>query len=193
MADNKCWMIDNLKYRGEGGTPIEFNNTNGKYNTKNGNSTTGDNYDIRKYNNPASVSSCFMSATSYMPDGTLTGCGYLYNWYAATNGTGTYAMTSGEATGNICPTPNFKLPTSAQFTTLYNQIATAGFQRTGAWQGLYSGRWGSVLETQGTIGYGRSSTAHDASSAYDLDFTENIARPTDYSIKYYGFAVRCVL
>jgi len=48
-----------------------------------------------------------------MARNTLTHCGYLYNWYGATGGTGLASMdTDGDqATGNICPA-NFRLPSS---------------------------------------------------------------------------------
>ena len=36
--------------------------------------------------------------------------GYYYNWYAATAGTGTCSMSSGNATASICP-KGWRLPT----------------------------------------------------------------------------------
>jgi len=59
------------------------------------------------------VSNCYGGSISYMAANTLTHCGYLYNWYGATGGTGIYSMsTSGEqASGSICPI-NFRLPSS---------------------------------------------------------------------------------
>ena len=66
MQDEKCWMVDNMKYKGEGitisnigdGTEgIALNDTDGRYNTVDGTngaaiSGTGTNWDKAFYNNP---------------------------------------------------------------------------------------------------------------------------------------------
>jgi len=145
MADEKCWMTDNLKYQGptdRDGTPIQnydgaggtagstglvFRNGIGpnipipgtdSYNTINGSSTqSATNNHKAFWNNPMSNAACYsglVSGNPIMDSNTLTHCGYLYNWFAATGGTGTYDTngmdTNGnQATGSICPT-NFRLP-----------------------------------------------------------------------------------
>ncbi|MFV0484621.1 MAG: hypothetical protein ACK5MU_00075 [Candidatus Saccharimonadales bacterium] len=119
----------------------------------------------------------------------------MYNWYAATGGTGTYAQsTSGtNVTGNICPA-NFRLPSSmsdgstatssgtsyaaADFAVLNASMnagalaagATtssyyAGWLPSGAWGGTYSGDWANGLGYQGSYGYFWSSTANSAAYA----------------------------
>ena len=148
MIDNKCWMIDNLKYIGntnrdgniinniDGTTGIIFRNGEGpngapsspvgsgtSWNTVSG-SDTGNNNNVNKafWNNPMSHAACYSglhSGNPTMANNTLTQCGYLYNWYAATGGTGTYGSptnTNGaQATGSICPA-NFRLPSSTSGT-----------------------------------------------------------------------------
>ena len=112
MPDNKCWMIDNLKYAGESNTDLAnsdgtygiiFNNSAGAYNTQNGQNTPIDDYNYNKafYNNPASQSYCHSSAI----DNSYTGCGFFYNWYAATAGTGVYNTSAPNinVSGSICP------------------------------------------------------------------------------------------
>jgi len=145
MVDNKCWMIDNLKYQGptdRDGTPIQnydgaggtagstglvFRNGRGPnmptsgtslYNTVDGSGTqSATNSNKAFWNNPMSYVTCYSGLNGGNPTtatNTLTHCGYYYNWFAATGGTGTYdsngMSTSGnQATGSICPA-NFRLP-----------------------------------------------------------------------------------
>jgi len=128
MIDDKCWMIDNMKYidtsitNYDSTTGMIFRNGVGPnvppsggtnaYNTINGTNTqSATNSDKAFFNNPMSSSVCYGGSTTYMAANTLTHCGYLYNWYAATNGTGTYnTSTNGtNVTGGICPA-NFRLP-----------------------------------------------------------------------------------
>jgi hypothetical protein len=212
MQDGKCWIIDNLKYRGETESSpsgdITLNNTSGQ---ENGNTS-------KVYNNPTlgvgATDSCKIDTTSAMPTlGTLTGCGYLYNWYAATNGTN---PGSGYATDSICPTSNtkFKLPRSGSVNNyadndfailngaMYGDPGTFGnddtyhqpnWIRDGTWQGLYSGYWGIGLNSQGLGATWWSSTAYDATHAYNLGFDPSGVNPANSSYKYYGRAVRCVL
>ena len=68
MQDNKCWMVDNIKYKGEGitisnvdGTEgIILNDTDGKFNTVDGTYTQStDNSDKAFYNNPMVGSYCY--------------------------------------------------------------------------------------------------------------------------------------
>jgi hypothetical protein len=145
--------------------------------------------------------------------GTLTGCGYLYNWYAATNGTNPSA---GDTTNSICPTSNtnFKLPRGGAANNyydndyailngaMYGDSGPAGdydtahqpnWIRDGAWQGLYSGYWGTGLGSQGLGGSWWSSTAGNATLAYYLYLDTGNVSPAGADFKRYGFAVRCVL
>jgi uncharacterized protein (TIGR02145 family) len=128
MADDKCWMIDNMKYLGEGLIINNYDSTtgiflrdathpgangSGQYNTINGTNTqSATNSDKAFYNTPMTNAYCYGSGASYsVRTSTTTGCGYLYNWYAATNTTGTYGLgTAGNtAQGSICPA-NTHLP-----------------------------------------------------------------------------------
>ena len=176
MQDEKCWMVDNMKYLGEGitisnvdsTTGITYNNESGKYNTVDGTDTQStENSDKAFYNNPMSDSYCYGTSIQ----SSYTKCGYLYNWYAATAGTGTYATsTSGtNVSGSICPT-GWRLPsamsdgstatgngtsyTAADFAVLNASMKAGslttgsttsyptGWQFTGAWSGVFSGYWG---------------------------------------------------
>jgi uncharacterized protein (TIGR02145 family) len=226
MQDGKCWIIDNLKYRGESGPgatdgDIELNNAG--VNSVNGSNIpeSDENWNVKRYNDPA---------IGYIPDeanrhckiddammpalGTLTGCGYLYNWYAATNGTGKYSdSTQNEnVSGSICPADNtrFKLPKSGtadsytlnDFAILNGKMYDGGsafsgnryqnWLRSGAWQGLYSGHWGGTLTNQGSSGVWWSTTSAAEADAYSLYVSANNASLASSILKYGGRAVRCV-
>ena len=229
MQDNKCWMVDNLKYAGEANTDLAnidgtyglvYNNESGKYNTVDGTDTQSTaNLDKAFYNNPMSRSYCYGTSIQ----SSYTKCGYLYNWYAATAGTGTYATsTSGtNVSGSICPT-GWRLPsgssdgstatgngtsyTAADFPVLNASMNAgslttgsttgypAGWQFTGAWSGVFSGIWGSGFSYQGSGGHYWSSTANSSVSARYLIFGSSYVDPGNSgSLKYYGFAIRCVM
>ena len=228
MQDEKCWMVDNLKYAGEANTDLAnvdgtyglvYNNESGKYNTVDGTSTqSSTNSDKAFYNNPMSASYCYGTSIQ----SSYTKCGYLYNWYAATAGTGTYA-TSTEGTnvsGSICPT-GWRLPsatsdgstatgdgtsyTAADFAVLNASMNAgslttgstsrypAGWQFTGAWSGVFSGNRSNGFGDQGSDGYYWSSTALSSTSARVLYFYSSFVNPgNNGNYKYSGRAVRCV-
>lgn len=122
MADGKCWMVDNLKYAGaETGTLAQVEGQ-ALSADKTSNSTAG-NYEVAKYVDPNTQSYCM--GTTNVPALTVTRCGMLYNWYAATVGTGNDTLkTAGEnAAGSICPA-GMKLPSSIMPTTDYGAEAT---------------------------------------------------------------------
>ena len=232
MQDNKCWMVDNMKYKGEGitinnigdGTQgITYNNTAGRYNTVDGTdstaaSGTGTNWDKAFYNNPMSQTYCFGNAiqTSY------TKCGYLYNWYAATAGTGTYNVSTNgtNVSGSICPT-GWRLPSSvsgdrdatsdgvnvsaADFPVL-NASMNVGSLTTGsdsnyyvnwqfhnAWEGIFSGAWLNYLVYQGGLGVYRASSVVSLTDVRHLYMDASQIATGNFEDKYYGYSVRCVM
>jgi hypothetical protein len=196
MQDGKCWIIDHLKYKGEGGEPIRLNNTLGKNNTINGDfyPRTDNNHNIRKYNNPALVTSVCDMDGNQLPAQTLTGCGYLYNWYAATNGTGAMSMRSGDVDDSICPTnansPTFRLPRGGgdpvknEFTVLASKIrgedqlftnsdSMQYWSRERTFQGVFSGRWDAGDDIEGAM--------------YDMILWSTTSDFWEYTIPGYGY------
>ena len=212
MQDNKCWMVDNLKYAGEANTDLAnvdgtyglvYNNDSGKFNTVNGTSTqSSTNSDKAFYNNPMSASHCYGTSIQ----SSYTKCGYLYNWYAATAGTGTYATSTRgtNVSGSICPT-GWRLPsatsdgftatgdgtsyTAADFAVLNASMNAGslttgsttsyptGWQFTGAWSGVFSGDWVYGFYSQGSSGYYWSSTASSSTNARSLLFNSSYVSP----------------
>ncbi|MFV0484618.1 MAG: IPT/TIG domain-containing protein [Candidatus Saccharimonadales bacterium] len=235
MVDNKCWMVDNLKYidttianTADGTTGMAYNSgdhinsgTTGKYNTVDGGMTQSSaNTDKAIYNNPMAASGCYSS--TYLPSGSLTHCGYLYNWYAASAGSGTYAAGTAyvQASDSICPA-NFRLPSARSGSTgssngsslsaadfpVLNASMNAGtlttgsttsypggWQFTSAWGGSFSGRWDEALVYQGGAGYFWSSTI--SSSTYVYGASQGATQVTPGNANYYkysGLAARCVI
>ena len=229
MQDNKCWMVDNLKYAGESNTDLAnvdgtyglvYNNESGKFNTVDGTDTQSTaNSDKAFYNNPMSASYCYGTSIQ----SSYTKCGYLYNWYAATAGSGTYnTPRNTNVSGSICPT-GWRLPsatsdgstatgngasyTAADFPVLNASMnagsLTAGSTTfsyyanwlfTGAWSGVFSGYWDNGFYGPGSYGYYWSSTAYYSTLAWSLSFGSSGVFPgNDYYLKYGGRAVRCVL
>ena len=139
--------------------------------------------------NTSFTTSC--SNTAYNMSSGNTTYGNYYNWYAATAGTGTCSMSSGNATASICP-KGWRLPTNSEFQTLYNNYSSSSaMQGTPAF--VLSGyRNGSSTYNQGSYGFYWSSTAYSSASAYSLYLYSSSVSPQDYNNKYYGFTVRCV-
>ena len=219
MQDGKCWMIDNLKYIGEahtslanvdGTSGLTYNNTDGRYNTVDGTSTQSTaNSDKAFYNTP--MFSDYCSSTDIQSS--YTKCGYLYNWYAATAGTGVYGSDAYfDAPGSICPVgwrlPNavdtqaddFGMLNASMFTgdLAYSSTASlgAGWQFNGAWSGVFAGRRDNgVFNFQGTNGFYWSSTFYGSNArARTTSFDSLDVNPgNNYGNIYNGLAVRCVM
>ena len=129
--------------------------------------------------------------------------GNLYQWNAATAGTGG-TITSQDATDSICP-KGWQLPTSnnsnsGSFQALMNAYSISGNSAGGTaitQTPLYfnpSGYVGSgSLRYAGDAGGYWSSTAYSSTSgAYDLGFNSGGVGPSDYGYRYGGFSVRCL-
>lgn len=218
MQDGKCWMIDNLKYIGEahtslanvdGTSGLTYNNTDGRYNTVDGTSTQSTaNSDKAFYNTP--MFSDYCSSTDIQSS--YTKCGYLYNWYAATAGTGVYGSDAYfDAPGSICPV-GWRLPTAGPYVTVdfpvlntsmntgslaYGSTVSygAGWQFDGAWSGAFAGRYDNgTFNFQGTNGFYWSSTTYRADRARTTSFDSLDVNPgNNYGNIYNGLAVRCVM
>ena len=225
MQDGKCWMIDNLKYIGEahtnlanvdGTSGLTYNNTDGRYNTVDGTSTQSTaNSDKAFYNTP--MFSDYCSSTDIQAS--YTKCGYLYNWYAATAGTGVYGSDDETDTlSSVCPV-GWRLPTAGHTATWPVMITNkdysilnasmhagklstgsfeswaGGWQFDGAWSGAFAGRYDNgIFNFQGTNGFYWSSTTYSANRARTTSFDSLDVNPgNNYGNIYNGLAVRCVM
>ena len=218
LADNKCWMLDNLRYKPNGDTSgtatSGFNSAQvadtGIFLTQSGAGTSAaPNLDSPKYVDPIIETYCYNNTNKSSQN--ITKCGLLYNFYTATAGTAPQSQTTGNASGSICPV-NWRLPvgydTSGDFgvldvayggTGVYqsgtpSQLATL-WRHTGTWRGVSSGFYDSTfMGASASSGYYWSSSVVSAASGYILYFTATGVYPgTANNVRYIGQGVRCVL
>ena len=129
--------------------------------------------------------------------------GDYYQWNTATAGTGG-AITSGQASGSICP-KGWRLPTSGangEFVALVNKLGGASVTNNITQAPFYGVRGGYVSQDAsnlfGGVGnYGRYWSATPNSSnaqAYYLNFfgTIDSINSSANAGRYYGFSVRCI-
>ena len=176
LADGKCWMTQNLRIAGKTITPADSNVT-------------------ANYTIPASSISGF--DTYDTSNAYVDSYGGFYNWYTATAGTGTYALsTNGQnTTVSICP-KGWRLPTGGyggEFYILYISYDSS-FLRSNPVNLTLSGyAWSNVHRYQGSGGRYWSSTVDSNKYAYHfyLD-TSTTYFAVNYYDKYHGFSVRCI-
>ena len=200
LADGNCWMIENLRLGGT--TAMQLDSTNS-------NLASGATFTLNASQDPTQTAWCtddnatcldqsmlFSGNTTSpvsdatTPDANIYSYGNYYNWYSATAGTGTYAISSGNATASICP-KGWRLPTGNTGGE-YHALG-AGF-RAYPNNFIYSG---SVNDAQflniGSYGRYWSSTVANQAKIYFLRFDSTQIYPGTYEgYKYNGFSVRCI-
>lgn len=143
----------------------------------------------------------------------LTNCGYLYNYYTATAGTGGNDMTTGNAPSSICPA-GWKLPTGGsggEFAILNRAMATGDISAEPSDESAASINWryrgpyegASVAQYTSSFALSNweysythwSSTLASATSSYALISmtTNSYVTSTMGRSKINGYPVRCVL
>ncbi|TWO98963.1 hypothetical protein EUA78_00310 [TM7 phylum sp. oral taxon 351] len=173
LADGKCWMTQNLRIAGKTITPADSNVT-------------------ANYTIPASSINGFSSYDT--SNAYVDSDGGFYTWHAATAGTGTQSMSSGNTTVSICP-KGWRLPTSensGDFKTLYDNYKSSLALRSSPVNLALSGLVYSSSRGQGSYGRYWSSTVRSNYEAYHLSLNLSDVTPTDFSEKYDGFSVRCI-
>jgi uncharacterized protein (TIGR02145 family) len=237
MPDGKCWMIDSLKLELTSSTKLRPSDSNvlsdtdvtlatggltGNFTTTghltvDNSDTAGTNFDAWRQANPSDptrmdTASCVTG--NFVDPTSITGCGYLYNWYTATAGVGTYDISSGYVESSICP-KGWRLPRGGIDILSQNDFAVlnsamydgslAGMSYTTDTQyiknwwhaGLFAGpRLGfyyARFQGQGLLADFWSSSAHSIDSAWNLYFGYDGVNPgAGANSKYYGFAIRCI-
>ena len=218
LADNKCWMIENMRLDN---TPELSNaNTNSPSlpltNIYDATNPTTSNHLSASITPSSSTPWCTTNSAAcddqsmlYTGNTTERGTnpatsantysyGNYYNWYSATAGNGKYANGSGyTAPGDICPT-GWTLPTSGStdkdFATLYSSLSsTVANIRKYPNNFLYSGNvYGSSVYDRGSNGYYWSKSANSSYGAYNLYFGSSGVYPSNNYNKFSGFSVRCL-
>ena len=175
LADGKCWMTQNLRI---------INKT----------ITSADSDVINNYLIPVSSKNGFNSddsSSSYIdPD-----YGGYYTWYAATASTGTYSMSSGEATSSICP-KNWRLPTggvSGEVQNLYDKYPSSSALSLGPPKMVPSGWfYSNTFYDKGVHGFYWQSSSYNNHDAYAAHVSNGIFNPVHKVDKRDGLAVRCI-
>jgi uncharacterized protein (TIGR02145 family) len=181
LADNKCWMVDNLAITGTSSTPITLEPTM--------TDMTSGTYSLGAMTDPnvsTSANYCInLSTSTYYQK-----CGMHYNWTTATLGS---TLSSGTAPDSICP-KNWRLPANGEYTTLQNALnwtSSDGSVNTSAWRGLYAGYNGTG--GQGSTGEYWSGTAYSSTYAYHLEYsTTGPLLPSYDRAKSIQCSVRCL-
>ena len=185
--DGNCWMTQNLRIVNKTITPADSDVTT--------------NYTI-----PASSLSGFSSSNYYANQvyyANNTTNGAYYSWTAATAGTGTSSVTSGDAPSSVCP-KGWKLPPNSGKGSYTNFTSAAGIANSSAGSNKirsapynfpYAGYVGfGSLNNVGSNGYYWSRTVLSGSSqhAYYLNFNSSYVLPATDDYRYNGFPIRCV-
>jgi uncharacterized protein (TIGR02145 family) len=152
------------------------------------------------------------SYSTYPVAASAHGCGYLYNWYGATAGTGASGLVNVVATGSICPT-GWHLPTyrnanvnniPSSWGTDKNEVnsmmAAAGNTRpdiigsSSKFRAITSGGAypGNYVADQ-SFGFYWSSSADTSSGRANYIGVNVNAFSSGSNTSYTGYAVRCIL
>ena len=214
LADGYYWMTQNLRLGKGDGTAINLSSSDS-------NLPSGTTFALEASgmgsNAPSSATGGDCNVGDWYSDGTseyldkshlcintddTETYGVYYNWYTATAGTGTYSMTSGNATGSICP-KGWILPPNSGERSYYNLLFTkAGLSSNSASSTTMQGApynfplsgytHGEGIDDVGRNGYFWSSSVLDNDIAYLLNFNSSRIFPQNYNVKGYGSSVRCV-
>ena len=177
LADGRCWMTQNLRIINKTITPADSDVT-------------------ANYTIPASSLSGFDLGIYNTSNAYVDSDGGFYNWYTATAGTGTQALSTHDqnTTVSICP-KGWRLPTGGnggEFNILDNSYDSS-FLRSIPVNLTLSGNVAiSSRGGQGSYGEYWSSTIYSSGDAYDLSLNASNAGSAKHYDKINGFSVRCI-
>jgi len=201
LADNKCWMLTNLKLGSSSGsitlTPADSN--------------VGSDFTLPQLTTGGAAE--FDLPRAYGPiDDDPGNYGYLYNFPAATAGETRTTLTTGNAQYSICPA-NWRLPSGGggagndfgdldiAFGSTGNGVwsgepSIAKWQPSGPFKGSFSGGWVGGFSAQGGAGilWSASASPDYPDYAFYADFGPSYVIPgDDGSSRSFGIGVRCLL
>lgn len=196
LADNKCWMLTNLAYAGNG------TNTYGDTKTLTNGTGGSTSATVPSYYVVPSTTNFTTEPTAPSSSTTGTGqYGYLYNWCGAMGGQATAACNGGatpliDATITVCPS-GWRIPTGngGEFSALnvaVNSGSTAndtGLRNN--WLHQRSGDWSTGFSQQNNWGDYWTSTQSSSSLAYFYRASGSTVT-SNHTSTYLGLAVRCI-
>ena len=214
LADNNCWMLENLK----------LGSTTGTLTLTPSDSDVASNFTLPQLTTTGTTD--FDNPGAYGPVTGDTGegetnYGYLYNWPAVTAGESrtSHTETDGDAPYSICPS-GWRLPTvgfsydeetetgtaSGDYSNLdiafggTGQYADSGaniakWQHDGPFKGTFAGVWFVGFDDQGGYAFlwSRSAFPDDVDFAVGAAFDAGGVLPGFYAPRGVGLAVRCLL
>jgi len=214
LADNNCWMLENLK----------LGSTTGTLTLTPSDSDVASNFTLPQLTTTGTTD--FDNPGAYGPVTGDTGegetnYGYLYNWPAVTAGESrtSHTETDGDAPYSICPS-GWRLPTvgfsydeetetgtaSGDYSNLdiafggTGQYADSGaniakWQHDGPFKGTFAGGWVEGFVGQGDFAvlWSRSAFPDNVDLADDAFFNAGEVYPGYGAPRGYGLAVRCLL
>ena len=220
LADNKCWMLDNLR----------LGSTSGTTTLTPANSNIASNFTLPPVVGDSAASVDAPRVYGPVPGDTSSGAtnyGWLYNWSAATAGETSTSITTGNAPYSICA-KGWRLPTGGvldsgigEFSDLDRAFGGTGvtsvtsesppgnvakWQYTGPFKGVFSGyaqytsyQWigfSYPSSAQGAWGDLWSSSAHPSEEEHALSgasFAQGGVMPNGpRTFRDYGMAIRCI-
>ena len=214
LADGHCWMTENLRLNP---STVAFSATNTNGPTANfiteaissQDSTTlcnADNagcIDQVLFNANNTNRGMAASPSTNNDSSSWYSYGVMYGWYTVTAGNGNYAMSSGNVTGDICPT-GWRLPTgggSGEFMSLTNAVGGSNNMEKNnnllAFPNnfIYSGDYNyNIGGGRGTYGRYWSATPNGKAKAFRLGVAStNWVTPDGSWNKWDAFAARCIV
>ena len=205
LADNNCWMLENLK----------LGSTTGPTTLTSADSNVSSNFTLPQVQTGGSASYDTPTVSGPVPGDTGSGAtnyGYLYNWSAATAGETRTSITTGNAAHSICA-KGWRLPVGGNYNSGVGEFADLdrAFGGTGmyAYQGpsqsqwlsngpfkaVFAGFWWEGFDDQGDWGYLWSSSAYPgwSDNVFVANFNADDVYPGNGSYRGGGFGVRCLL
>ena len=208
LADNKCWMLDNLK----------LGSTTSSTTLTSADSNVASNFTLPRVGGNNTLDYDNPRAYGPVPGDTGNGAtnyGYLYNWPAATAGATrtTNPTFSDKAANSICA-KGWRLPVggnhgsnSGDFADLDRAFGGTGWAAdqgpsqsqwlsSGPFKGVFAGHWWWDFSGQGDRGYLWSSSPDPVTSdsAAYAGFTTDAVSPGGNShARHHGYGVRCLL
>lgn len=224
LADGNCWMSQNLALELVEDEPVTISNNDGttsvatpSYSTDTQNGASWSEHDEWRSYNPQGVGRYFVDGKTPSAAPTVTGdkyaweaAGIYYNWNAATGGSGTSDLTSGDAPSSICP-KGWRIPASEGPKSFYNLFAvtyeldmlteSAGTAfRSDPFNYVIGGGYSFITSPSGLAhtgdngnGFYWMSTAYNYDYAYRMSAKLTYIKPQGSYYKGYGFPVRCVI
>lgn len=214
LADGNCWMVENLRLDP---SSVEFTNDNTHAPTadfisaaptsisENTLCSTNSSSCIDKiaFNSNNINRSLNANYSTNNNSSSWYGYGMMYNWYTVSAGNGTSAISSGNVSGDICPS-GWRLPTGGE-SNVSEVFALNAAINSGSLNNdsklrkypnnfIYSGDY-NTSKPSGRSTYGRywTSTASDSYNAYRLGLTSSDVTPVRAWNKWVAFPARCMI